>query len=108
MPRFLPSVSSIAILVCSPAVAQVSAADLWAEWQATSAAVGQQMTATVTQTADGLVLDNFMTRTEADGTTTTGPLDRVTMTEMPTARSRWRSPTPTPPRSCSPRMSAGR
>jgi hypothetical protein len=47
MQRFLPSVSSIAILVCSPAIAQVSAADLWAEWQATSAAVGQQMTATV-------------------------------------------------------------
>jgi hypothetical protein len=82
MPRFLPSVSSIAILVCSPAVAQVSAADLWAEWQATSAAVGQQMTATVTQTADGLVLENFVTRTEADGTTTTGTLDRVTMTEQ--------------------------
>jgi hypothetical protein len=82
MPRFLPSVSSIAILVCSPAVAQVSAADLWAEWQATSAAMGQQMTATVTQTADGLVLENFVTRTEADGTTTTGTLDRVTMTEQ--------------------------
>jgi hypothetical protein len=81
MPRLLPSVSSIAILACSPAMAQVSAADLWAEWQATSAAMGQQMTATVTQTADGLVLDNFVTRTEADGTTTTGTLDRVTMTE---------------------------
>jgi hypothetical protein len=35
-----------------------------------------------TQTADGLVLENFMTRTEADGTTTTGTLDRITMTEM--------------------------
>jgi hypothetical protein len=36
----------------------------------------------VTQTADGLVLENFVTRTEAEGTTTTGTLDRVTMTEM--------------------------
>jgi hypothetical protein len=53
-------------------MAQVSAADLWAEWQATSAAMGQEMTANDTQTADGLVLDNFMTRTEADGTTTPG------------------------------------
>jgi hypothetical protein len=32
---------------------------------------------------DGLVLDNFTTRTEAEGTTTLGRLDRVTMTEMP-------------------------
>jgi hypothetical protein len=47
MPRLLPSVSSLAILACSPAMAQVSAADLWAEWQATSAAMGQEMTATV-------------------------------------------------------------
>jgi hypothetical protein len=82
MPRLLPTVSSIALIACSPAMAQVSAADLWAEWQATSAAMGQQMTANATQTADGLVLENFMTRTEAEGTTTTGTLDRITMTEM--------------------------
>ena len=78
----LPSVSALALIVSSPAVAQVSAADLWAEWQAASALIGQEMTAQVTQTADGIVLDNFMTRTEAEGTTTLGQLDRVTLTEM--------------------------
>lgn len=83
MQRLLPSVSAFALLASTPALAQVSAADLWAEWQATSAAMGQEMTAEVTQTADGLILDNFTTTTEADGTTTTGRLDRVTMTEMP-------------------------
>jgi hypothetical protein len=83
MPRLLPCVSSLAIIACSPALAQVSAADLWADWQATSAAIGQDLTADVSQTADGLVLDNFTTRTEAEGTTTLGRLDRVTMTEMP-------------------------
>jgi hypothetical protein len=83
MPRFMPYVSSLAILAASPALAQVSAVDLWAEWQATSATIGQEMTAQMTETANGLVLDNFMTRTEADGTVSTGQLDRITMTEMP-------------------------
>lgn len=81
MPRILPSVSVLAIVASTPALAQVSASDLWAEWQATSAAAGQEMTAQVTQTADGLVLENFVTRTEAEGSTTVGRLDRVTMTE---------------------------
>jgi hypothetical protein len=83
MQRLLPSVSALALLASTPAMAQVSAAELWAEWQATSATMGQEMTAQATQTANGLVLDNFQTRTEADGTTTLGRLDRVTMTEMP-------------------------
>jgi hypothetical protein len=83
MSRLLPTVSSLAIIAWSPAQAQVSAAELWAEWQATSAAIGQEMTAQVTQTADGLTLENFTTRTEVDGSTTLGQLERVTMTEMP-------------------------
>jgi len=83
MSRLLPAVSSLAALAWSPALAQVSAVDLWAEWQATSAAIGQEMTAQVTQTADGLILENFTTRSEVEGSTTLGQLERVTMTELP-------------------------
>ncbi|MCU4652435.1 DUF2125 domain-containing protein [Roseibacterium sp. SDUM158016] len=81
MPRRLTCISILAIAAASPAFAQVTAADLWAEWQETSTAMGQSMTADVTQTGDGLVLENFVTFSEQEGTTTTGRLERVTMTE---------------------------
>jgi len=82
MPRLLPSVSVLALIATTPAFAQVSAADLWAEWQATATATDQEMTADVTETGDGLILENFRTRTVSGDSTTLGELDRITLTNM--------------------------
>jgi hypothetical protein len=74
-------ISTLAIAASSPALAQVSAAEIWSEWQAASAAAGQDMTAEVSETADGLVLENFTTRLEQGETISVGRVERVTLTE---------------------------
>ncbi|MDG4646820.1 DUF2125 domain-containing protein [Roseibacterium sp. SDUM158017] len=82
MPRLSSCISALALTLASPALAQVSAEDIWSEWQAASDATGQEMTADVTQTEDGLVLSNLTTRMEQDGTTSIGRVERVTLTEL--------------------------
>jgi hypothetical protein len=81
MPRILSCISTLAAIAAAPAAAQVSAEEVWAEWQAASAAAGQQMTADVSETADGLVLGNLTTRLDQDGTLSVGRVERVTLTE---------------------------
>jgi hypothetical protein len=81
MPRLVLCLSALAVAASSPALAQVGAADIWSEWQAASAAAGQEMTADVTETANGLVLENFTTRLVQEDVTSVGRLDRVTLTE---------------------------
>ncbi|AHM03271.1 hypothetical protein roselon_00861 [Roseibacterium elongatum DSM 19469] len=83
IPQIARSLFICTLGLAAPAHAQVSAADLWADWQATAAASGQEMTAEVTETETGLVLTDFTTSFEQDGTTNTGHVAQITLTEMP-------------------------
>jgi hypothetical protein len=82
-PRIACSLSVLALCLATPALAEVSATELWAEWQATAAATGQQMTADVSETETGLILQNFSTAIEQDGTRNTGQIDTITLAAMP-------------------------
>jgi hypothetical protein len=86
MHRSLSSVSLLALtisaLAISPAEAQVSAAEIWSEWQRGAAETGQSLTADVTETADGLLLENLATRTVSDDTATSARVDRVALVEQ--------------------------
>lgn len=73
--------SAALFLAAAPAVAQVSATDLWTEWQAQTAATGQTITADVEQVSDGLVLTNVTTTSTQQGVTSTGRMDSITLTE---------------------------
>jgi hypothetical protein len=80
----MPYVSSLAILAASPALAQVSAVDLWAEWQATSATIGSGDDGTDDrnrQWPGARQLHDAHGGRRHD--VSTGQLDRITMTEMP-------------------------
>ncbi|MFW5641635.1 MAG: hypothetical protein ACOCY0_02610, partial [Roseicyclus sp.] len=63
------------------AAAQTGAAEVWAEWQAGAAEAGQTLTAEVTETAEGLVLENLASRSVADDVVTTAQADRVALIE---------------------------
>ncbi len=82
MTRLSCCISALALGVAAPATAQVAAEDIWAEWQAASAATGQQISADVTETADGLVLTGLTTRIDQDGTLSVGRVERVALVEQ--------------------------
>lgn len=76
------SVSIAALgLVATPAMAQVTASELWAEWQVQSEATGSALSATVEETADGIVLRDFTSVAEDPDVTVTQRADAVTLTE---------------------------
>ncbi len=81
-PRYFFSLSAIALITTAPAMAQVTAAELWAEWQTQSAAHGQTVTAAqVNDTGNGLQILGFSTTYSDADVTTIGRLDSLTMTE---------------------------
>jgi hypothetical protein len=82
MTRLSSCISALALGVAAPATAQVAAEDIWAEWQAASAATGQQMSADVAETADGLVLTDFTTRIDQQGTLSVGRVERIALVEQ--------------------------
>lgn len=59
MKRLSYTLSTLALAVASPAMADISAAEVWADWQALSAHSGQTVTADVVETDTGLILNNF-------------------------------------------------
>jgi hypothetical protein len=81
MKRLSYTLSTLALAVASPAVAQTSAPDLWAEWLAQAEATGQIVTAEVTETDTGLTLSNVTVLYEEETVTTRGAIDEVQMTE---------------------------
>jgi hypothetical protein len=82
-PSSLPLlVAAIWALAPAQADAQVSAAEVWAEWQAGAAEAGQTLTAEVTETGEGLVLQNLAARSEEDDVVTTAQVDRVALIEQ--------------------------
>ncbi|WP_044006229.1 DUF2125 domain-containing protein [Jannaschia sp. CCS1] len=62
-------------------MADTSATELWAEWQAQAEISGQAVSAEVTETDTGLTLSNFSTVFEEDGFSTTGSIDEIQLTE---------------------------
>ncbi|MBY6202955.1 DUF2125 domain-containing protein [Maritalea mobilis] len=77
------SLSVLALCLSSPAFADVTAAELWAEWQATASASGQQISAEVTETETGLVLTNFVSTMTQEGVESSGRTDEITLTNTP-------------------------
>ncbi len=83
MTRFAFSLSTLAMLAASPALADTLAADLWAEWQAQATVTGQTLNATVTETDTGLTLTNFTSTYADDDVSTRAAIDEIQMTENP-------------------------
>lgn len=81
MKRLTYTLSAAALMAGAPAMADTSAAELWAEWQAQGALTGQTVSADVTQTGNGLTLSNFTTLFEDTDFTTRGAIDQVQMVE---------------------------
>lgn len=77
------SLSVAALFAATPAMADVDAAALWAQWQAQSAEAGMTMTAEeVTETGTGLIISNLRTSSVQDEMTTETRIDQVTLTEI--------------------------
>lgn len=82
MKRLCYSLSVLALASASPAMAETSAAELWAEWQAQSELSGQTVTADVTETDNGLTLSNFTTVfDEDDSFSVRGAIDQIQLIE---------------------------
>jgi len=77
------SISAAAILAGTPALADITAAELWETWQANGALMNQAVTAaSVEPTSDGLVLRGLSAVTEQDDAVTTTRVDEVRLTEQ--------------------------
>lgn len=84
MPRttgLSPALCALSLTLATPALA-VTAPELWAEWQAQSAALGQVVTAEAVVPGDGSLTLRGFTRSFDDGeVATTGRIDEIVMTE---------------------------
>lgn len=78
---FRLSAVSFLALCAGPALAETRAADIWAEWQVQSAMTGQTIAATLTPTANGLVLTDYVATIEDPGLSIRSALDRIEMVE---------------------------
>ncbi|MEQ8367156.1 MAG: DUF2125 domain-containing protein [Roseicyclus sp.] len=81
--KLLPiSLSAIALSVAAPAFADVTAVELWAEWQTQSATMGQVLSATeVVERDGGLTLSGFTTTFSDGEVSTVGRIDEIVMTD---------------------------
>lgn len=81
MTRFYGTLSALTLSLASPAMADTLAAEVWAEWQEQAAATDQTITADVTETDTGLILENVVASFE-DGTMSgRAEMDQVAMIE---------------------------
>ena len=82
-PHLCSALAVTAALFSAPAFAQVSAPELWAEWQAQSTATGQSLSAQGQNYANGvLTISGLMTEQVTDGTISRGTVDQVVITEQ--------------------------
>lgn len=81
MKRLSYTLSALVFAAASPAMAETSASELWAEWQTQFEAAGQTVTADVAQTDTGLTLTNFTTLFEDGTVTTRGAIDQIELIE---------------------------
>lgn len=76
------SLSAAALVCASPAFADITADQLWSIWQDQAAEFGYNMTASATETADGLTLSNVTNTVMVEDIQITGTVDSVTMTNQ--------------------------
>lgn len=81
MKRLCYTISTLALVAASPAMADTSAAELWAEWQAQAELTGQTVTADATESETGLTLSNLTTAFQEEDMSMTGAIDQVILTE---------------------------
>ena len=82
MSRLVPSLSIVALSVAGPALADVTAAELWAEWQSQSVTQGQTLTADeVIETATGLTLRGVTSVFDDEDVRTTARTEEMVLTE---------------------------
>lgn len=83
MKKLSSTISLLALAIASPALADTSAAELWAEWQAQAEATGQTMSAEVSETGTGLTLTNVTTILADENVSTNGVIDQIDLIENP-------------------------
>ncbi len=74
------SLSSVALMAASPALADITADELWSVWQTQSANMGYNITATASPSGNGLVLTNVTNAMDIEELTLTAVIPQVTMT----------------------------
>lgn len=80
--RLLPA-AALALCGASPALADVTAQDVWTNWQELSAAMGQEITAgTETMSGDTLTLTDVMIVQDVDDGRIEGTIDEIAFTEL--------------------------
>jgi hypothetical protein len=83
MSRVFPSLSILALCAASPALADVTAAELWAEWQEQAVAQSQTLTADeVIETAAGLTLRGVTRVFDEEEVTVTSRVEDLVMENM--------------------------
>ena len=79
---FIFAFSTFALCYGTSAHAEITAEEVWAEWQSMTQAMGQEVTAAnVRETGNGLLVSEFTTTTNQQGAISTGSIDEVTITE---------------------------
>lgn len=82
MKTFTSSLSLVAICaIAAPAAADITAAELWAEWQSDFSSMGGTLNAVATETANGVTIDGVEISTTSPGMTMTQSYGRVEMTD---------------------------
>ena len=77
------TLSTIALTAASPALADITADELWTIWQEQSSQFGYSISADVTPTGTGLTLRNITNSFPIEEVTLTSTIDEITMTNQP-------------------------
>lgn len=77
------TLSTLALSAASPAMADITADELWSIWQQQATQVGSSIRAEETQTGTGLTLTNITNSFPIEEVTLTSTIDEVTMTNQP-------------------------
>ena len=79
---FVLYMSTATLFMGAPALAELTAQELWAEWQSFNETIGQQVeAASVQETGSGLTISGVTSTAIQQGVTSTSSIDEITMTE---------------------------
>lgn len=82
MKSFSLTLSTAALMAASPAMAEITAQELWALWQEQAMQYGQPVTAEVTDTGGSLVLNNMTSEMVVEDMTVSTSFAQVTLTNQ--------------------------
>ena len=77
------TLSTLALTVASPALADITADELWSVWQEQATQFGYAINAEATSTGDALTLRNITNSFPIEEMTLTSTIDEITMTNQP-------------------------